>query len=174
MNVVCLPWIVASSISSTPWKQKKASSSIQHSTFVCWSLLWRPEKAADPLCTDDKGLQRGVVRLDLLSYGECRCSTVCPLFGSRTFCSAVPPLGARSHLQPALDLKRNIGSSYYPRLVNNPVRKYYLIHEWTCLFIECHHDAWYLWLQSPLCMFINNPSLSSQYGMCMVLCFAMC
>lgn len=56
-------------------------------------------------------------------------------FGSFTPGSAV--LGARSPVsQPALVLKRNIGSSYYPRLVNKLGRKYYLLHEWTCLFIE--------------------------------------
>lgn len=140
--------------------KSSTASSIQYSTFICVSSLWRPEKAADPLCADDEDLQRGVKRLDLLSYRESRCLTVCSLFGSLAFCSAVPVLGARSHSQPALDLKRNIGSSYYPRLVNNPVRKYYLIHEWTCLFIQCHHDAWYLLHESPLCMFTNNPLLS--------------
>ena len=86
------------------------------------------------------------------------------------FVLSCSPSGSKlQHTQPALDFKRNIGSSYYPRFVNNPVRKNDLIHEWTCLFIECHHDAWYLLHQSPLCMFINNPSLSSQYGMCRVL-----
>lgn len=124
--------------------ETKTPSFIQYSTFLCVSFLWCPEKNTDPLFTDDEGLQRGVERLDLISYGESRCLTVCSLFGCLTFFAAVPLLGARSHTHPVLDLKRNIGSSYYPRLVNNPARKYYLIHEWTCLFVECHHDAWYL------------------------------
>lgn len=150
ISVVCIKYLLKT---ETP-------SSIQYRTFFCVSILWRLEKAADALCTDDKALRRGVQRLDLLSCGESRCFTVCSLFGSLTSFSAVPLLGARSDTPPALDLKRNIGSTYYPRLVKYPVRKYYLIHEWTCLFIECHHDAWYLLHQSPLCMFTNNPSLS--------------
>lgn len=108
---------------------------VLHSTFFRVSLLCCPEKPADPLCTDNRDFQRGVESLDLLSHSETRCLI---LFGSFTFFSAV------SLLVPALDLKRNIGSSFYPRLVNNPVRKYYLFHEWTCLFTKCHHDAWHL------------------------------
>lgn len=83
-----------------------------------------------------KKLQTPCAQMTKLSKGESRdwiCfPTVCPVvwpfvlfFGPLTFCSAA--LGTRSHSQPALDLKHNIGSSYYPRLVNNPVRKYYLI-----------------------------------------------
>lgn len=61
--------------------------SVQY-TFLRVSFLWCPEKAADPVRTDDEGLQRGVERLDLLSYGESRCLTVCSLFGSLALFSA--------------------------------------------------------------------------------------
>lgn len=57
-----------------------------------------------------------------------------------------------------------------PGWLTTPMRKNYLHHEWTCLLLKCHRDAWYLLHQSPLCIF-NNPSLSQQYGMCRVLCF---
>lgn len=58
----------------------KAQSSTQYSTFVFVSMFWRLEKAANSLSTDDKALQRGVERLDLLSYSESRRLTVCALF----------------------------------------------------------------------------------------------
>lgn len=133
-------------------------SFVLYSTFLRVSLLCCPEKPADPVCTDDRDFRRGVESLDLLSYSESRClSFVVHSLVLSCF--------------PALDLEHNIGSSFYPRLVNKPVRKYYLIHEWTCLFTECHHDAWHLLNQRALCMFIINPLLSQQYGMCRVLCF---
>lgn len=116
--------------------EKNIHSTHTHLTFFCVSFLWCPQKAADPLRTDDENLQRGVERLDLFSYCESRCLFL--LFLVTELCSQL--FSAQGSTQPALDFKRNIGSSYYPRLANSPGRKY-LIHEWTCLFIECHHDA---------------------------------
>lgn len=120
------------------------------STFIRVPFLWCPEKAADPVSADDEGLTRGAKRLDLLPCVESRFLTGLCSFFFFWFPHFVLCCSPSSSLtQPAVDLKRNIGSSYYPRLVNSPGRKYYLLHEWTCLFIECHHDAWYFVAPKP-------------------------
>lgn len=88
----------------------KNSVIILYNTFLCVSLLCCLEKAADPLLTDDRDLKKGVESLDLLSYDESRWSS----FFFSHFVLSCSPSGCKV---PALDLKRNIGSSFYPRLL---------------------------------------------------------
>lgn len=89
--------------------------------------------------------------------------------GSPALRSAV--LGARSprsHSAPGL--KRNIGSSSLRpgRLTSPPVRGNYLVHEWTCVFIGVSPWRW-VFVAPKLSLYVRNPSLSQQYGMCRAL-----
>lgn len=116
-------------LSVVSWR-KYTSYSFLHSTFQCVSLC--PEKAAQPSSTDDRDLERELESPELLPYSESRCRSL-RLFLSRHFALSCSPSGCKV---PARDLQRDIGSSFYPRLVKGPVRTYYLFHEWTCLFLS--------------------------------------
>lgn len=120
-------------------------------TLVCLSLLWFPEEAADSLRADDEDLQRVVESLNLLPRLESRFLTVPFLSGfAHSLLSSsggkVPALTTCSGLKAWHRIK------LLPQVVEQPpVRRNYLIHEWTCLFIRM---SGHLWHQSALCMSI--------------------
>lgn len=140
------------------WSFETQSTITQPLTLVYRSLSCRPKKAADSLWTDDKVLQRRVQSWGLLSCCDSRCLIVCPPF-SCCLLSALRPCTAATG--PGLK-SVTLDQAITPGWLTTSVRKNYLHHEWTCLFIEI---AWYLLRQSPLCI-LNNPSVSQQYGMC--------
>lgn len=95
------------------------------------------------------------------------------LFPSFPGCPALRSavLGARSpRSRSAPGLKRNIGSSSLRpgRRTTPPVRGNYLIHEWTCLFIGVSPWRW-VFVAPKRSLYVCNPSLSQQYGMCRAL-----
>lgn len=131
---------------TTPWRLILPSSAC-----LCCGVL---KKLQTP-CAQMTKISRGLSRAWVCFPASSSVSWLVPSFpGSLTRCSAV--LGARSPLsQPAPDLKRDIGSSSYPRLLNNPRWEGIILfmNGHVCL-LECHCDAGYLWHQSALCMSI--------------------
>lgn len=140
----------------------KNNAATSYLTLVCLSLLWCPEEAADSLRADDEDLQRVVA--DLLPRLESRFLTV-------PFLSGFPHslLSSSGGKVPALTtcsgLKAWHRIKLLPQVVEQPpVRRNYLIHEWTCLFIRM--SLWRRVFVAPKrSLYVNNPPLSSQYGM---------
>lgn len=104
-----------------------------------------------------KKLQTPCAQITKVSRGESRAWTCLPEVSPVVVLFAlflVPSLSAQlfpSWVQgPAHNLLWTLSvtsdQAIIPGLLTTLPRKYYLIHEWTCLFIECHHDAWYLLL----------------------------
>lgn len=145
-NLNCSLQMPSLKTTSLLWENKKQPLT-SYLTLVCLSLLWFPEEAADSLRADDEDLQRVVESLDLLPRLESRFLTVPFLSGfSHSLLSSsggkVPALTTCSGLKAWHRIK------LLPQVVEQPpVRRNYLIHEWTCLFIRM---SGYLWHQSAL------------------------
>lgn len=144
--------------------KQKNNTVTSYLTLVRLSLLRCPEEAADSLRADDEDLQRVVESLGLLPRLKFRLLT-------GPFLSGFPHslLSSSGGKVPALTtcsgLKAWHRIKLLPQVVKQPpVRGNYLIHEWTCLFIRM--SLWRRVFVAPKrSLYVNNPSLSSQYGM---------
>lgn len=119
------------------WSFGTQSIIFQPLTLVWRSLYCLPKNAADSLWTDDKVLQRRVQSRGLLSWHNSRCLSVCPPFSAASSPRSPSLTGQGPAAATGPGLKSvTSDQAITPGWLTTPVRKNYLRHEWTCLFIE--------------------------------------